>query len=113
MKFPEKYRVYSPLNPKLNCFRIPFESRDLHVIASDWGTWQHVSVSLANRCPNWREMSFVKDLFWDEEEECIQFHPKRSQYVNFMEHCLHIWKPPIEASEMLQGRIIEGEKFYE
>lgn len=102
MKYPEKYRVYSPLNQKLNCFRIPFEGRDLHVIASDWGNWQHVSVSLTNRCPNWREMSYVKDLFWEDEEVCIQFHPKKSKYVNLMEHCLHIWKPPAEALELLE-----------
>lgn len=105
MKFPEKYRVHSPMSDKLNCFIIPFEGRSLHVIATDWETWQHVSVSLDNRCPNWREMSYIKDLFWDEEEECIQFHPKKSQYVNFHNYCLHIWKPPIEIGNILQGRI--------
>jgi hypothetical protein len=54
--------------------------------------WEHVSVSLTNRAPNWREMSFVKDLFWDENETVVQFHPRSDQYVNYHPHCLHLWK---------------------
>lgn len=110
MKFPEKYRIKSHLNEKLNCFSIPFEGRQLVVIASDWGRWQHVSVSLDNRCPNWREMCFIKDLFWDEEEECIQFHPPKSEYIDLHKYCLHIWKPPIESSELLRQRIKDSEE---
>lgn len=105
MKFPEQYRVDNPFDKKLNCFKIPFRGRDLVVIASDWGKWQHVSVSLKNRCPNWDEMCHVKDLFWNDEEECIQFHPKKSEYVNAMPYCLHIWKPSEKASEALEDRI--------
>jgi hypothetical protein len=54
--------------------------------------WEHVSVSTARRSPNWIEMSWVKDLFWDEEEITIQFHPPKSLHVNYHPHCLHIWK---------------------
>ena len=38
------------------------------VIASWGGGWEHVSVSLARRCPTWEEMCMVKDIFWGEEE---------------------------------------------
>lgn len=114
MKFPEKYRAVSPFHNTAmaifsHCFKIPFEGRELVVIASDWGKWQHVSVSLSNRCPNWREMCFIKDLFWEEEEECIQFHPKKSEYVDMFPYCLHIWKPPAEASALLSNRVIDCE----
>ena len=54
--------------------------------------WEHVSVSLEKRCPNWKEMCLVKDLFWDESECVIQFHPPRSEYVNNHPFCLHLWK---------------------
>jgi len=37
--------------------------------------WEHVSVSTRHRCPYWKEMCFVKDLFWDEEEPVMQLHP--------------------------------------
>jgi len=53
--------------------------------------WEHVSVSTRRRPPNWQEMCFVKDLFWDETECVIQFHPPRSEYVNNHPHCLHLW----------------------
>ena len=59
--------------------------------------WEHVSVSTNRRTPNWQEMAFVKDLFWDEEETVVQFHPPKSQYVNNHPHCLHLWKPPHEV----------------
>jgi hypothetical protein len=56
--------------------------------------WEQVSVStLRHRSPNWPEMCFAKDLFWDEEECVIQFHPPLSQYVKFARHCLHLWRP--------------------
>ena len=56
-------------------------------------SWEHVAVSTARRCPNWEEMCFVKDLFWDEEECVMQLHPPLSQYVNNSRYCLHLWRP--------------------
>jgi hypothetical protein len=55
--------------------------------------WEHVSVSGNRRPPNWEEMCWVKDLFWDDEETVVQFHPPKSEYVNMHPHCLHLWKP--------------------
>jgi hypothetical protein len=55
--------------------------------------WEHVSVSTRDRTPTWEEMSFVKDLFWTEEECVVQFHPPKSEYVNHHPHCLHLWRP--------------------
>ena len=72
-------------------------NRVLFVIASDGMDWEHVSVHCAivkkSYTPTWDEMCHVKDLFWDEEDLVIQFHPARSQYVNFHSHTLHLWKP--------------------
>ena len=62
------------------------------VIASWGGGWEHVSVSLARRCPTWEEMCMVKGIFWGEEECVVQFHPPRSEYVNRHPYCLHLWK---------------------
>ena len=54
--------------------------------------WEHVSVSLPNRCPTWGEMCLVRDLFWTNDETVIQFHPPKSEYVNNHAHCLHLWR---------------------
>lgn len=54
--------------------------------------WEHVSVSTPKRCPNWQEMSFVKDLFWDGDELVIQMHPPKREYVNNHPNCLHLWR---------------------
>lgn len=74
-------------------FFIPIDSFTLHAIASDAMGWEHVSVSLPNRCPNWREMCLIKSIFWDEEDVVVQYHPKKSEYVNVHNFCLHLWRP--------------------
>lgn len=55
---------------------------------------EHVSVSYhgMKKLPTWEEMCEVKDIFWNEEEEVVQIHPKHSQYVNIGE-VLHLWRP--------------------
>jgi hypothetical protein len=78
--------------------------RWLRIIASDGADpvaegWEHVSVSREDMkfCPSWVEMCFVKDLFWDEEETVIQFHPPRSEYVNHHPTTLHLWRSRTNA----------------
>ena len=88
---------------------IPFESFILHVIARDGQGWEHVSVSLSHRTPNWREMCFIKVLFWDKEDVVIQYHPKKSEYVNRHEHCLHLWRP-VEVEVPTPPKELVGEQ---
>lgn len=98
---PNQYRFRDKSNPygsddsigNYGAFYIPFESQVLKVIASEGNGWEHVSVSLKNRCPNWKEMCFIKDLFWDSEDTVIQYHPPKSQYINNFPYCLHLWRP--------------------
>lgn len=54
--------------------------------------FEHASVSLAHRCPTWDEMCKVKDLIWNEEDTVVQFHPPKSEYINNMPFCLHLWR---------------------
>lgn len=81
-------------------FLVKFEGNNLAVIASHGMCWDHVSVSLKNRCPNWREMCYVKDLFWNDDEVVIQYHPAKSEYINNCSTCLHMWKPQNENIPM-------------
>jgi hypothetical protein len=80
-------------------FRIPGPcGRDLMVIASPGDAhegieWEHVSVSLPNRCPNWPEMCHIKALFWGPEETVMQLHPPQSRWINNHNFCLHMWRP--------------------
>lgn len=71
--------------------------------------WEHVSVSAPRRTPTWAEMCFVKDLFWDEEETVLQFHPPKSQYVNNHPYVLHMWRNK-NAPAQLPPSILVGVK---
>lgn len=65
-----------------------------YCIIASWGKkWEHVSMSLEDRCPTWDEMCWLKDIFWNSEETVMQLHPPESRYVNNHEFCLHLWKP--------------------
>ena len=74
-------------------YELPTGVRCNIVVGEDEEGWEHVSVELcARRLPTWEEMSHLKDLFWDDEEEVVQIHPKKSEYVNITE-ALHLWRP--------------------
>ncbi|MGR6465412.1 DUF7694 domain-containing protein [Rhizobium sp. PAMB 3182] len=71
----------------------PVDKAPMRVIASTDPHWEHVSVSRKNRCPNWPEMSFIKETFFRDSEACMQLHPPRADYINHHPYCLHIWRP--------------------
>jgi len=95
----EKYRIKTGMYASIDgysCgfFEIPYRSYVLRAFVYDGITdgWEHVSVSLKNRCPNWEEMSFIKDLFWSEDECVVQFHVPKQDHVNNHPYCLHLWR---------------------
>lgn len=109
MKFPEQFRVKYPGTPyqskpgdAYGSFLLPSHKtpgrRALGIIACDGldTGWEHVSVSVIvakSQTPTWDEMCFVKDLFWEESEWVVQFHPAKADYVNHHPGVLHLWKP--------------------
>jgi hypothetical protein len=136
----QRYRFAHPLMGEApdelrawgGCFQVPFSGKArgigyravLNVIASRGGgsadiggddpysRWDHVSVSLADRCPTWEEMCFIKELFFERDEPAMQLHPVKD-YVNNHPYCLHLWRPldveiPLPFPEMVG---IPGLKF--
>lgn len=80
-------------------FSIPFEGRNLLVMVApdnlksgELAYWEHISVSLKNRCPNHKELGHIKSLFWDDEDTIVHYYPKASEHINLHEYCLHLWK---------------------
>lgn len=96
---PNKYRIRrGPIGSddsigNAGAFAVPHKKARFMVIASDSIGWEHVSVSMPDRCPTWKEMCLIKDLFWDPEDTVIQYHPAESEYVNNHPFCLHLWRP--------------------
>lgn len=87
----------APGDSRNGVFKVFVEGRSFFCIASDGGGWEHVSVSPCSQkrktCPTWEEMSVIKDLFFEDEETVVQYHPPKSEYVNNYPYCLHLWKP--------------------
>jgi len=105
---PHKFRVQDPRcpfkqneknSPDFGAFWLPpkIGNRQLLVIASNGEGWEHVSVSVRQggrvHTPTWEEMAHVKSIFWDDEDCVIEYHPPRSEYVNFHPNVLHLWRP--------------------
>ena len=90
-------------------------NKALHFMFS-WGCgFEHLSVSTPVQCPTWEQMCKMKDIFWRDDEVCMQLHPKKEDYVDCMKYCLHIWRPidkeiPMPPSIMVgfrEGKEIE------
>ena len=107
---PEKFRVTTGAlasdvsygNNGAFIITSPFSARNtnrrsLCVIASDGLGWEHVSAHAEQKnkpfTPHWDEMTFLKQMFWDEEDVVMQLHPKLSEYVNNHPNSLHLWRP--------------------
>ena len=37
----------------------------------------------------------IKEIFWDGEDVCVQYAPKKSEYVTAHPYVLHWWRPTI------------------
>lgn len=77
-------------------FIIPFDEKtQLQIMVSDQCGWDHVSVTIYDRkeTPSWDHMCFVKDIFFDDNETAIQYHPSKKAKININENVLHIWRP--------------------
>ena len=54
--------------------------------------WEHLCASFKDETPSWDTMNELKELFWLDDEVCFQLHPKKEDYINNNDHCLHIWR---------------------
>lgn len=96
----EPYRIKDRRFPSaygddFGAFSIPYVRTNvtLLVIVSSGEGWDHVSVSLPNRCPNWEEMETIKRLFFADNETAMQLHVPPSDHISYCGSCLHIWRP--------------------
>ena len=71
----------------------------VYVATIDDGCYEHVSVHIRGclkKTPTWYDMCRIKDIFWGDEEEVHQVHPRKSDYVHRrgnLENVLHLWRP--------------------
>lgn len=77
-------------------FKIWFQGREWLVTISSGMDWDHVSVSNPKITPSWDVMCHFKNLFFEDDETVIQYHPSKDNYVNNHQHCLHLWRPQNE-----------------
>jgi hypothetical protein len=106
-KVPEQFRVKEgamgsdkETHGDNGCFIVRFPNRPLCkyiVIASCNLGWEHVSVHVQKSgtsfTPTWEEMCLIKNLFWDDTDCVVQYHPAKKDYVNCHPNTLHLWRP--------------------
>jgi hypothetical protein len=100
MRCPMDWEIYRRAHPAApNCFgdrhngALVIPARRMAVIFSAGEGWEHVSVSLHDRCPTWEEMAEVKRRFWEPADVVMQLHVAESQHLNCHPYCLHLWRP--------------------
>ena len=102
----EGYRANGEPGTRLGWWKLPGPlGMSLFVVCSDgsdWPAaglpgeaWEHVSVSTNTRTPTWREMEWVRDLFFTDDELVLQYSVPRAKHINKHEFVLHMWRPTV------------------
>lgn len=109
---------HKPTHVKLRCL-VASARLAMPGDSPEWA-WDHVSVSLPARCPNWTEMCVVKELFWGDDETVMQLHVPKAQHLNLHPYTLHLWRPanlviPMPPSEAVAvpGGIAANKRYVE
>lgn len=59
--------------------------------------WEHVAVHVGRgkKLPTWDVMCKVKSVFWRDDEDVVQIHPRKSDYFHGFDgmEVLHLWRP--------------------
>lgn len=91
-----QYGVFAIDSPEPGWHLVLIADDGTHADVPESLGWEHVSVRATrkrrSRVPSWREMCFIKRLFWDDEDVVVQYHPRRSEYVNTHPDVLHLWR---------------------
>lgn len=84
----------NPMRPDGLWWRCLRESLSVIMTVDDMeelGLWHHVSVAGQHRLPSWKQLLEVKAI-WMGDVLAVQVLPPKAQYVNYHEHCLHLWR---------------------
>lgn len=93
INYPEKDRVGGESGEPGAFLVKDYKNTKIFVVASDRLGWDHVSVSLSDRCPTWEEMCYIKNIFWLPESWVMQLHPPVKDNISTCDTCLHLWAP--------------------
>ena len=75
-------------------FDFVVDGQHCFVIATNGEGWDHISVSCPyNVLPTWDMMEKIKRRFFNDVDFAVEYHPKKEDYVNNVENCLHLWLP--------------------
>ncbi len=70
-----------------------FSGGTLRIIVGCGYGWEHVSVSLVTRVPNYNDMKRVKRIFFEDTECVMELHVPTADHINAHPYCLHLWRP--------------------
>jgi hypothetical protein len=75
-------------------FMVPYPRTgvSLRILAASGEGWDHVSVSLPDRVPNWYEMQFVHRTFFKSDEIAWEYHMPQRKHINIHPFVLHLWR---------------------
>ena len=122
MKLPIEHRHPHPYDHLLKqvgavYYKIPYTPTITLTCLAYPGEWEHVLVTVHEKgqrpvmCPNWEEMCFAKDFFFDKHEVAVQYHPAESDYISNHPYALHLWrndKMPVPPPGMIGVNELNG-----
>jgi hypothetical protein len=65
---------------------------------SEHGPLLHVSASQPKHWPTWETMGALRSFFFPDTVDVAMIMPRRADYVNLHNYCLHCWQIPVDWS---------------
>lgn len=82
----------------------------IDTLTIDGREWRHLSVSRRSRTPSHEDMMAAAEAFLDRDHVALSIYPRRSEWVNVHEFCLHLWQPigfdPVPDPQMERARSV-------
>jgi hypothetical protein len=76
----------------------------------DGKLWRHMSVSRRSRTPSHEDMMAAAQAFLDQDAVVLAIYPRRAEWVNLHQFCLHLWQPvgfdPVPDPKLERARAV-------
>lgn len=95
-----KYRMPNPITGKMGdehngIFQLRLEGSSLWftVVATDNNGWDHVSIFTSERCPHFKELEQIKQLFFQAPKLAVPMYFFLDEHIDMHPNYLHLWGP--------------------
>lgn len=98
-----RYRTPNPFTGKMGdehngAFQLRIEGSTLRLtaVAAEDSGWDHVSIFTSERCPHFKELEQIKQMFFQDPKLAVPMCFFLDEYIDMHPNYLHLWGPNLD-----------------